>query len=118
MNGHIFSRVLRDSIPRYVGSLVGWLVSQSVGWLVLFLLFGGLSFLSIRLLSICPGDVLQHCSCQPARDWGSRVSGLVSFYPALLNGAHPSLASVITRYAVVRNENGFVKSEMETVKRR
>ena len=60
-----FSRVLRDSTSRYVG----WLVSRSVCWsvpLLLFLVF--LSFLSIVLPPRCPSDLLQHCSCPPARD--------------------------------------------------
>ena len=30
----IFSRVLRDSTPRYVGRSVGWLVGRLVGWSV------------------------------------------------------------------------------------
>ena len=43
-----------------------------------------LSFLSLLLLSKCSNDLLQHCPCPPARDWGSRVSGLVFFHPQLL----------------------------------
>ena len=46
-----------------------------LGWLVTFSAF--LSFLSIPLPPRSPSDLPQHCSCPPAHDWGSRVSGLV-----------------------------------------
>ena len=66
----LFSRVLRDYTP----------LSRSVGWSVPFSIFSVfLSLLSLPLLPICSGGLLQHCSCPPARDWGSRVSGLVQF---------------------------------------
>ena len=63
-----------------VGWLVGRLVSWSVGRLVgpLFTFSAFLSFLSLPLLPKCSCDLLQHCSCPPARDWGGRVSGLVN----------------------------------------
>ena len=61
-----FSRVLRDSTSRYVGPSVGPSVGWSVGPLFTFSAF--LRSLSIRLLPRCPGDLLQHCSCPPARD--------------------------------------------------
>ena len=51
-------------------------VGRSVGSLSAFL-----SFLSPLLLPKCSGDLLQHCSCPPERDWGSRLSGLVFFCP-------------------------------------
>ena len=63
--------MLCDSTPSYVGPLVGW----SVGPLFTFLAF--LSFLSIWLLPIFSSDLLQHCSCPPAHDCSSCVSGLV-----------------------------------------
>ena len=56
---------------------VGWSVGRSVGPLFTFSVF--LSFLSIQLLPRRQSDLLQHCSCPPARDQGSRVSGLVHF---------------------------------------
>ena len=54
--------------------LVNWLVSQLVPFFI-FLAF--LSFLSLLLLPKCFSDLFLHCSCPPARDQGSRVSGLV-----------------------------------------
>ena len=45
---------------------VGWLFGWSIGPLFTFLSF--LSFLRIRLLPRCPGDLLHNCSCPPARD--------------------------------------------------
>ena len=63
------------SVGRSVGRLVGWSVGWSVGPLFTFLAF--LSFLSLRLLPRCPSDLLQHYSCPPTRDLGSRVFGLV-----------------------------------------
>ena len=48
-----------------------------------------LSFLSLQLLPKCSSDLLLHCTCPPARDWGSRVSGLVSSqsYPEIHGSA-------------------------------
>ena len=68
------SRVLRDSKPRYASPSVRRSVGQSVGSLYTVLAF--LGFFSIWLLPRCPSNPLQHCSCPPARDYGSRVSGL------------------------------------------
>ena len=56
----IFSRVLRDSTPRYV--------RPSVGPHFTFFMF--LRSLDSLLLP-------KYGPCPPARDWGSRVSGLV-----------------------------------------
>ena len=36
--------------------------------------------LRLLLLPGCPSDLLQHCTCPPAHDWGSRVSGLDYFH--------------------------------------
>ena len=33
----------------------------------------------------CPNALLQHCSCPPARDWGIRVSSLVTYYTPLFS---------------------------------
>ena len=67
----IFSRVLRDSTPRFVRRSVGWSVGQSVGHTLLFFYS-----LTVRLLSKWSGE-LKHGPCPPTRDWGSRVTGLV-----------------------------------------
>ena len=42
-----------------------------------FIFSSFLSVLSSQLLPKCPRDLLQHCSCPPARNWGSRVSSLL-----------------------------------------
>ena len=42
-------------------------VGLSIGWSP-FTFSAFLSFLSIQLLPGCPSDLLQHCSCPPARD--------------------------------------------------
>ena len=55
------------SVRRLVGRLVG----------PLFTFSAFLSVLSSLLLPKCPSDLLYHCPCPPARDQGSRVSGLV-----------------------------------------
>ena len=57
----VFSRVLRDSMTRYVGRSVGRSVGPSA-----------LAFFGVY------GRFLRYCSCPPARDFGSRVYGLVS----------------------------------------
>ena len=59
---------------------VHWLVGLSVGRLVGQSPFFFLSILSTPLLPRCPSDPLQHCSCPPALDQGSRVSGLVNSF--------------------------------------
>ena len=43
--------------------------------LLLFSLF--LSFSSSLLLPKWPGDLVHHCPCPPAGDWGTRISSLV-----------------------------------------
>ena len=60
---------------RSISRLVAWLL----GPLFTFSVF--LSFLSVRLLPRCPGDLLQHCSYPPACNWGSCVSSLVKISP-------------------------------------
>ena len=62
----IFSRVLRDSTPRYVGPSVGQSVGRLVGPLFTFSAF--LSYFILPLRPKCSSDLLQHCSCPPARD--------------------------------------------------
>ena len=66
-----FSRVLRDSTPRFVGPSVSPSVHPSH-----FTFSAFFSFLALLLLPKCSGD-LKYGPCPPARDWGSRVSGLV-----------------------------------------
>ena len=77
--------------PRYVGQSVGQSVDRSV--CPLFTISAFLSFLRLLLLPRCPSDLLQHCSCPPACDWGSRVSGLVYF--CLSYHMHPFVIYVI-----------------------
>ena len=67
----IFSRVLRDSTPRFVRRLVGWFVT--------FYFFYDFYFLTSLLLPKWSGD-LKYGPCPPARDLGSRVSGLRIFF--------------------------------------
>ena len=78
----VFSRVLCDSTPRFVRRLVGWSVGWSVGHTLLF--FYVFYSLTILLLPKYSGE-LKYGPCPPARDWGSRVSGLVfgSLYAAV-----------------------------------
>ena len=68
-----FSRVLRVSTPRFVRQSVGWLV----GWSVTFYFFYDFYSLTLLLLPKWSGD-LKYGPSPPARDFGSRVSGLVS----------------------------------------
>ena len=63
----VFCRVLRDSTPRFVGPSVG---PSHFTFLAL------LGVLALLLLPKCSTD-LNYGPCPPARDWGSRVSGLV-----------------------------------------
>ena len=85
--GPILSRVLRDYLHFYVGPSVGpsvgRLVGPSVGPLSTFFtrstFSAFFSFLSLLLLPKCSSDLLQHCSCPPAHDWGIRVSSLAFF---------------------------------------
>ena len=63
-----FSRALRDSTPRFVRRLVGWFVT-----LYFFYVFYSLTVL---LLPKCSGE-LKYGPRPPARNWVSRVSGLV-----------------------------------------
>ena len=64
-----FSRVLRDSTPHFVRRLVCWSVGHT-------LLFHDFYFLTSLLLPKWSSD-LKYGPCPPARDFGSRVSGLV-----------------------------------------
>ena len=66
-----FSHVLRYSTPRFVGPSVHRSICPSH-----FTFFGFLQFLASLLLRKWSGD-LNYSPCPPARDWGSRVSGLV-----------------------------------------
>ena len=64
---HFFSRVPRDSTPRFVGPSVG------PSHALLFVFFFAVFF---RSQCSCPND-LNYDPCPPARDWDSRVSGLL-----------------------------------------
>ena len=71
--------MLRDSTPRFVGPSVRPSIGPSIRPSICpshftFLAFMG--FLAIPLLPKCSTD-LKYGPCPPARDWGSRVSGLV-----------------------------------------
>ena len=63
--------MLRDSTSRFFRRSVGWSVGRS--HLTFFYVFYSLTIL---LLLKCSGD-LKYGPTPPARDWGSRVSGLV-----------------------------------------
>ena len=84
----VFSRVLRDSTPRFVGPSVRP---------PHFTFFGFLLFLA-SLLLLKWSDDLNYGPCPPARDWGSRVSGLVCMLALaqwskwLLHNCIPALA--------------------------
>ena len=73
----LFSRVLRDSTPRFVSPSVGSSVRRSVGPSH-FTFSALMGVLALLLLPKCSID-LNYGPCPPARDWGSRVSGLVLF---------------------------------------
>ena len=68
MSYFLYSRVLRDSTPRFVGRSVGLLVT-------LYFFYDFCLWISL-LLPKWSSD-LKYGPCPPARDWGSRVSGLV-----------------------------------------
>ena len=69
------SRVLHDSMTCYVGQSIGPLVRRSVR--VSF--FRRLrAFFALLLLPNCSNSLFYHCPCPPARDFGSRVYGLVT----------------------------------------
>ena len=76
-----FSPVLRDSTPRFVGPSVRRSVRPSH-----YTFFGFLGFFASLLLSKWSGDH-NYGPCPPARDWGSRVSGLV-FFASLIDKHH------------------------------
>ena len=78
----VFSRVQRDSTPRFVRPSVGRLVGLSVGRSVTFYFFYVYYFLTLLLLPKCSSD-LKYSPCPPARDWSSRVSGLVYLHACL-----------------------------------
>ena len=79
----IFSCVLCDSTPRFVGLSVYPSVGTSH-----FTFLALMEFLAMLRLTKCSTD-LKYSPCPPARDWGSRVSGLVkllfsfSFFPSV-----------------------------------
>ena len=69
----IFSRVLRNSTPRFVG----WSVCLLIGHILLsFMIFYHFYSLTLLLLPKWSGD-LKYGPCPPARNFGSRVSGIV-----------------------------------------
>ena len=65
--------MLHDSTPRFVGPSVGPSIGPSVRHTTFSAFMG---FLAIPLLPKYSTD-LKYGPCPPARDWGSRVSGLV-----------------------------------------
>ena len=69
--------MLRDSTPRFVRPSVGWSVGWLVGWSHFYYLneFYSLNFILILPKWFCDP---KYSPCPPARDCGSRVSGLVS----------------------------------------
>ena len=83
----LFSRVLRDSMTRYVGRLVcrlvGWSISISFFW-HLWAVF------ALLLLPNHLNNLFYNCPCPPAHDFGSSVYGLVlvACYTAL----HPAMS--------------------------
>ena len=94
--------MLRDSTPRFVGPSVG----PSVGPLVRpsvgpshFTFSAFFSFLALPLLPKCSGD-LKYGPCPPARDWDSRVSGLVNNMTKLFFRARPEPASLWLYFVV------------------
>ena len=76
--GSIFSRVLCDSTPHFVGLSIFLSVRRSVGPSH-FTFSALMGVLALLLLPKCSTD-LNHGPCPPARDWGSRVSSLVFSY--------------------------------------
>ena len=78
-HGALFSRVLRDATPRFVGLSVGPSVRPLVRPSVRpshFTFSALMGVLALLLLPKCSTD-LNYDPCPPARDWGSRVSDLV-----------------------------------------
>ena len=90
---YIFSRVLRDSTPRYVGPSVGRLVGLSVP----FLLFR--RFWAFWAHSSCPDDPVTFSSTAPAHPHATRVA----VYPALfLSFSLPPLHPAFTTFFLQR----------------
>ena len=74
----LFSRVLRDSMTRYVGRLVCLSVGRFVGRSVPVSFFQHLwAVFALLLLPNHLNNLFYNCPCPPARDFGSRVYGLV-----------------------------------------
>ena len=73
----LFSRLLRDSMTRYVGSSIRLLVCVSFFWCLR-------AFSELLLLPNCLKILFHHCPCPPACDFGSCVYGLVSRLNATL----------------------------------
>ena len=73
----IFSRLHATLHPALsVGQLLGWYVGHTLLFYV--------SYHMMSLLLPKWSSDLKYCPCPPARDWGSRVSGLVTHYFTLL----------------------------------
>ena len=70
----IFSCVLRDSTPRFVGSLVG----RSVGWSVPFLLFR--RFWAFWAYGSCPDALVTLSSTAPAHPHATRVAVYLALF--------------------------------------
>ena len=85
----MFSRVLRNSSPRYVGRLVGWSVGRLVGRLDPFLLFW--RFWAFWAYGSCPDALVTFSSTAPAHLHGTRVA----VYPALLEWAQVQVFNFI-----------------------
>ena len=84
----LFSRVLPDSTP----GLVCWSVGQLVGLSVTSYFFYDFYFLSSLLLPKWSSD-LKYDPCPPARDLGSRLSGLVPFLLGIPTATRPDFLS-------------------------
>ena len=78
----LFSRLPRYSTSHYIGPLVCWSVSSPRRAVCQFhFTFSAfMRYLSSLLLPKFPSDLFNHCTCPPASDWGSRLSGLISFH--------------------------------------
>ena len=70
----IFSRMLRYSAPRCVHPSIHWSVSRSVGPSHYYLFY---VFFTTSLLLHKRSSDAKYGPCPTAREWGSRVSGLV-----------------------------------------
>ena len=108
-----FSRVLRDFTPRFVGPSVGPSVRPSH-----FTFSALMGVLALLLLPKCSTD-LNYGPCPPARDWGSRVSGLVLSYIDILGKSichdkYPEETSIEYLMALFRNPHKKRETEKES----